>query len=197
MGGRSFMSLRARVIQDLTPKVGFPFSEPELSPPLRRKVGDLEPMYQQLDIKSFDLSNLGKQRGSYQVVFLFLIMLGALFLIFAIFSWPLVFFGAALFGLAFLFNQSFVNEHLIKIQQKELEISQLKASAKSKLDSLSKEIYDELSTMHLSRAHPEAQASVVKETIVKEVVMIPCAFCRSLMPQTSTFCPNCGARRRG
>jgi hypothetical protein len=37
---------------------------------------------------------------------------------------------------------------------------------------------------------------VVKETtIVKEVVMIPCRYCGTLMPQTSTFCPNCGARR--
>jgi len=31
--------------------------------------------------------------------------------------------------------------------------------------------------------------------IVREVVLIPCAYCGGLMPQTSTFCPNCGARR--
>jgi len=36
-----------------------------------------------------------------------------------------------------------------------------------------------------------------KEVIAKEVVMIPCDYCRSLMPQTSTFCPNCGAKRKG
>ena len=35
-----------------------------------------------------------------------------------------------------------------------------------------------------------------KEVITKEVVMIPCDYCRSLMPQTSTFCPSCGARRK-
>lgn len=35
-----------------------------------------------------------------------------------------------------------------------------------------------------------------KETIVKEIVMIPCSYCGGLMPQTSLFCPNCGARRR-
>ena len=34
-----------------------------------------------------------------------------------------------------------------------------------------------------------------KEVITKEVVMIPCKYCGSLMPQTSTFCPSCGARR--
>jgi hypothetical protein len=35
-----------------------------------------------------------------------------------------------------------------------------------------------------------------KETIVKEVVMIPCNYCGGLMPQTATFCPNCGATRK-
>ena len=34
-----------------------------------------------------------------------------------------------------------------------------------------------------------------KEIVTKEVVMIPCAYCRSLIPQTSTFCPTCGAKR--
>lgn len=44
---------------------------------------------------------------------------------------------------------------------------------------------------------PEAPtpAPVVKETIMKEVVLIPRKYCGALMPQTSTFCPNSGARR--
>ena len=37
---------------------------------------------------------------------------------------------------------------------------------------------------------------IQKEVITKEVVMIPCDYCKALMPQTSTFCPNCGARRK-
>jgi len=36
----------------------------------------------------------------------------------------------------------------------------------------------------------------VKE-VVREVVLIQCAYCRGLMPQSSVFCPNCGARRKG
>jgi MFS family permease len=41
-------------------------------------------------------------------------------------------------------------------------------------------------------------ASVVREreVVTREVVMIPCSYCGNLMPQTSTFCPNCGARRK-
>ena len=36
-----------------------------------------------------------------------------------------------------------------------------------------------------------------KEVITREVVMMPCSYCNALMPQTSTFCPNCGAKRSG
>jgi uncharacterized paraquat-inducible protein A len=34
-----------------------------------------------------------------------------------------------------------------------------------------------------------------KETI-KEIVMIPCQYCGSLMPQTALFCSTCGAGRK-
>jgi hypothetical protein len=39
-------------------------------------------------------------------------------------------------------------------------------------------------------------APVVSKETIKEVVLIPCAYCGGLMPQTSLYCPNCGARRR-
>jgi rubrerythrin len=35
-----------------------------------------------------------------------------------------------------------------------------------------------------------------KEVITREVVMLPCGYCGGLMIQTSTFCPNCGAKRK-
>jgi len=48
------------------------------------------------------------------------------------------------------------------------------------------------------RKDTESKATIIREKeIVREVVLIPCAYCGGLMPQTSTFCPNCGARRKG
>lgn len=38
--------------------------------------------------------------------------------------------------------------------------------------------------------------TIIKE-VQREVVLIPCAYCSGLMPQTAIFCPNCGARRKG
>jgi rubrerythrin len=37
---------------------------------------------------------------------------------------------------------------------------------------------------------------IKEKVILKEVVMLPCQYCGSLMPQTSIFCPHCGARRK-
>lgn len=50
-------------------------------------------------------------------------------------------------------------------------------------------------TMELQVVRPAAAPTVVKE-IVKEVVMIPCEYCGTLMPQTASACPNCGATRK-
>jgi len=41
-----------------------------------------------------------------------------------------------------------------------------------------------------------AQREVVREVQKQEVVMIPCGYCSSLMPENSIFCPNCGAKRK-
>jgi hypothetical protein len=40
-------------------------------------------------------------------------------------------------------------------------------------------------------------SSIKEKEVIREVVLIPCKFCGCLMPQTSVFCPNCGARRTG
>jgi hypothetical protein len=49
-----------------------------------------------------------------------------------------------------------------------------------------------------AREKPYSQVpKVTKEVITKEIVMIECEYCGSLMPQTALFCPNCGARQKG
>lgn len=42
---------------------------------------------------------------------------------------------------------------------------------------------------------PSATPVVKEKEIIREVVMIPCKYCGTLMPQTDTACPNCGAKR--
>lgn len=40
----------------------------------------------------------------------------------------------------------------------------------------------------------QAQATVQRE-VIRTVVMVPCKYCQTLMDQTLTTCPNCGAKR--
>lgn len=40
------------------------------------------------------------------------------------------------------------------------------------------------------------RASAVSKTQEKELPMIPCVYCGSLMAQTESFCPKCGAPRK-
>jgi hypothetical protein len=52
-------------------------------------------------------------------------------------------------------------------------------------------------TFEVLVAKQPVSASVpISKEIIKEVVLIPCAYCGSLMPQTSIFCPHCGAKRK-
>jgi uncharacterized paraquat-inducible protein A len=57
-----------------------------------------------------------------------------------------------------------------------------------------------VASIYLARAKGKAsnqEQKVIKEKeVVKEVVMVPCVYCGSLMPQTALFCNTCGAGRK-
>jgi len=42
----------------------------------------------------------------------------------------------------------------------------------------------------------KAEPKVKEKLVIKELVLIPCKYCGVLMPQTATFCPECGARKK-
>jgi hypothetical protein len=79
------------------------------------------------------------------------------------------------------------------------DIAKLNASYIPQLTALSQQILSELSSLHEGRLHLSTATQspqIVKETVLKEVVMIPCPYCKGLMPQTSVYCLHCGAQRR-
>jgi uncharacterized membrane protein YvbJ len=41
-----------------------------------------------------------------------------------------------------------------------------------------------------------APLAFAEKEVIKEVGLVPCTYCGSLMPQTSIVCPNCGAKRK-
>lgn len=49
---------------------------------------------------------------------------------------------------------------------------------------------------HLVAYKQKSPVTKEREVIKETVVMVPCAYCGGLMPNTSIFCPHCGAKRR-
>ncbi|MEM3731070.1 MAG: hypothetical protein QW667_06845 [Candidatus Bathyarchaeia archaeon] len=50
-------------------------------------------------------------------------------------------------------------------------------------------------TMEIQVLQPAATPVIKEKEVIREVVMIPCKYCGTLMPQTETVCPHCGAKR--
>ncbi len=176
--------------------MGFPFSEQDLSPSVRKSIGELEPLYNQLDDKSREYDHLTKQRSDLQFVTLILGGAGLMFAFAGVIAWGFAILGIVFLGIAGVVYILTFNENSQKLRIRGAEVSELTKTARAELASVSKTIYDELSAVHANKTSPHASRTIVKETVVKEVVMIPCSYCKGLMPQTSVFCPECGARRR-
>jgi len=197
------LSARATVTGWLTKRVGFPFSESELSPALRRQVGEIADIEQRIyaltyliDQKMSAVSQLKSRKTSQTAWIIVSAVLGALLLIIII--------GAALFIVTYLFYRRrqktgrLIQERTLEIPGLNTELASLKAALDTRLTTATREIFNELSVAHQVRAGSIGSGStvqLVKETI-KEVVMVPCNYCHSLMPQTSLRCPYCGATRK-
>jgi hypothetical protein len=76
-------------------------------------------------------------------------------------------------------------------------IFHLRGVGKKEFEPFRDMIYRQIDKLRASKPTTFTAPTVTKEVVTKEVVMIPCEYCKALMPQTSTFCPNCGARRKG
>lgn len=79
---------------------------------------------------------------------------------------------------------------------KYISITDKQREHKFHLKGIGKKELESFKDMILRQAENLRKTPVTKEVITKEIVMIPCKYCGALMPQTSTFCPECGARRK-
>ncbi len=196
------MSRRARVLQDLSSKVGFPVLEAELSPALRKRVGELETSVEQYDWKTNEVGTLDKEKMNSLTAVLVIGVLGVILFLVGLSSLAYLWFssvlGIGLLTACYLLYQQ-VREKDVLVRIKNAEIRELRSSYYAKVDGLSQDVFNELSALHDAKGRPVtgSQSQLIKETILREVVMIPCLYCRGLMPQTSVYCPNCGAQRKG
>ncbi len=195
------MNARDTVLGKLTQNGGFSFSESELSPELRKRIGELAELQYKADYSQYHAYILHEREQNITGVTIFLLVpLGLVFTIvglafFSYESYALEVGVPLLVGvfLAFVYLKT-VNQ---QIQERQHEAARITSEVSSKTATLSKEIFNELSAKDKAKTTPPTlSGTVYKETIVKEVVMIPCTHCKGLMPNTSLYCPNCGAPKR-
>ncbi len=191
------MCARAIILAQLSQRVGFPFDESELSPALRKKVGELKDTWEKDSAKYFGIQSLESERRNYDGVFAISLILGILFLLFGLFSSFLIVIAIILLVVAYLFyrEKRKIELRILTIISSQRSLNQ---NMETMISALSQEIYNELSTTHRMKLSPQSQSptTILKETVLKEVVMIPCSHCQTLMPNTSLFCTNCGAPKR-
>jgi hypothetical protein len=197
------MSSRTIVTGWLTQNVGFPFNESELSPSIRAKIGQLTELRQQVEIKhdsisqrQAEIARLKAQKTSNLTWIMILLILGTLLVI--------VIVGAFLLLGAFLLYRrrrkidTQIQQRVAEMVNLNAEMVNLNSTLGLSVAKVSQEITGELSVAHEVRTRgPSSGPTVqlVKETI-REVVLIPCAYCHNLLPQTSRLCSNCGASRK-
>ncbi len=218
------MSSRATIIGLLAQRVGFQFNEEELSPGLRRKVGELAELKQTIDFRRVlatqrqgEIVHLRTKKGNNTILLIILIIVGVLLLIIIIGVAPLI-------GAYFAYRErqkidTRIQQANAEIATYNAEVAGMSSTMSSRLAALSQEIQGELSGIRgatprqvepfqpppIADVIPARQpppvmsgqrdnVQVIRET-VREVVMIPCQACGFLMPQASLKCPNCGARK--
>jgi len=170
-------------------KVGFPFNEAEISPSSRQKITEIAGYKQRLNYARWEISQLTKKMADYNKYFVATLIVGIILAIIIIGIFILL-------GAYYFYTQA--KKTKARIIQVDQEINNLLWQADAEATKLAQQITAEMSAIYQNRLSPVAVggSQTLKETIIREVVMIPCAYCRGLMAQTVLACPNCGAQRR-
>ena len=85
----------------------------------------------------------------------------------------------------------------LEVKTKKYQPESISAKMKER-ESFKKQIPEVSSTSSIPSSASSQPATIIKEReiITREVVLIPCAYCGGLIPQASTICPHCGAKRK-
>jgi predicted RNA-binding Zn-ribbon protein involved in translation (DUF1610 family) len=172
------MKYREIIIQQLIKILGYEFSEKELSPDTRKKIGELENYYAKL-VETYERINSIKKeqekvrKGVY--VFIFLFFLGVIFIIL-----PAV---AVLFFLLSAVAIIFWNRGREKAKKRlEMEINNyniISSEYDAKLKELASYIHEELKEIHRLKLRPERveYKVVVSYSMDKGVLEVSCPYC--------------------
>jgi len=199
-------SAREEILRVISDKIGFPFKEEELSPSLRKTIGELS---QQRDF-IWQLNHNKKvhkeKAQSAQYLAIAAVILGWPFVFISLFSFfvPTLILGLVIGAIGTLLCYFWYKKEKGLLTQTENEISFVTAKLEENISMLSKLIYDELSEIHETRIRPTLRHIMVNfaeiiqaakgKGIILETIQCPhCAAPASLPKTGESFpCRHCG-----
>jgi uncharacterized membrane protein/ribosomal protein S27AE len=169
----------------LSTRVGFEFEESELSPSLRRRLGDLESMKGLLDNAGSDLDFLHRRKNTIWGYALMIGITGAILLLIGLASSVFVVLGLVAIVIAASLYYSRTRNIEVLLRQKRKDLAVIALGFDYAIGKASQEVFQELSQVHEAKIHP-----TIRQIVIDFASIIQVAHGRGVILETIQ-CPNC------
>jgi Ca2+/Na+ antiporter len=174
------MRYREIIIQQLVKILGYEFSEKELSPDTRKKIGELENYYAKLVVMNERINSIKKEQGEkesaicYALLFLFF---AGVISIFIFWSAAILFFFLLVVVIIFYIKDKEKAEKRLEIEINNYNI--ISSEYDARLKELASYIHEELKEIHRLKLRPERveYKVVVSYSMDRGVLEVSCPYC--------------------
>jgi len=195
---------RESILSILSNRVGFPFEESELSPTLRRQMGDLVSLKQNLDDAGFIVDNLARRKGNLWIYIVISILVGVGLIFAGLSNAGLILTGIIALGVGGIMYSGSLKPVEQTLAGRRRDLAVVAVAFDSQVAKMSEEIFQQLSEVHEARVRPRMEHVVVDFARILEAARgrgvildtIECPSCKasiSLPGSGDTFqCEYCG-----
>jgi Ca2+/Na+ antiporter len=174
------MRYREIIIQQLIKILGYEFSEKELSPDTRKKIGELENYYAKL-METYERINLIKKEQETSnkciFVFIFLFFLGVIFIQLSLWAVAVLFFLLSAVVILYWISSSEKVKKRLEMESNNYHI--ISSEYDAKLKELASYVHEELKEIHQLKLRPERveYKVVVSYSMDRGVLEVSCPYC--------------------
>lgn len=171
----------------LSDRVRFPFEESELSPTLRRQLGDLVSLKQNLDDAGFNVDDLARRKGNLWIYIIISILVGVGFVFAGFSNAGLILLGIIALGIGGILYNGRLKPVEQALAGRRRDLAVIAVAFDSQVAKMSEEIFQQLSEVHEARVRPKMEHIVVDFARILEA-----ARGRGIILDTIE-CPSCKA----
>lgn len=173
------------ILSMLGSKVGFRFNESELSPTLRKRLGDLESLKGVLDRSGNEIGGLEHRKATTWGYAFFSGLVGLVLLILGFVSLLFIVLGVIALGIAVSFYRSRARPLNLMLSQKRRDLAVIALAFEYQLSKVSEEVFQQLAEIHEAKIRP-----TVRHVVIDFAAIIQAAHGRGIILDTMQ-CPSC------